>query len=169
MARFPVVLRGYDCAQVDALTARIEDALQRGAGFLTAEDVLRSRFAVVLRGYDQQAVDEYLYECIRRLREGARPVRPQRRPRVPAGRLIDWIHGIEFSGAGMRTGYDARDVDAFLDRVVAGLRGAGPPVTAGDVRASSFRTVRFGPGYDEREVDRFLTELADALESAVTR
>jgi DivIVA domain-containing protein len=55
-------------------------------------------------------------------------------------------------------------VDAFLDRVVAGMCGAAPPVSARDVRECVFRTVRLGPGYNEPEVDRFLTQLASALE-----
>lgn len=273
MPRFPVVLRGYDCAQVDALTARIEDALRHGVGFLTADDVLRSRFAVVLRGYDQSAVDDYLYACVRELQargrtrtvpqparrperpkvteppqrpersqqpgparpaeplsrlerlrsrrrrdggeerkaelappaerpqerppaphprvprrleklhgqgrraETARPaarvapaepaVRPDppRRPRRSPERLVGWIQRVRFSGAQAYPGYDSRQVDAFLGRVVAGLRGTAPPVTAAETRAVVFGTVEPGYGYNQYEVDRFLADLAEALES----
>lgn len=168
MPRFPVVLRGYDCVQVDELLTRIEAALRDGSG-LTVDDIRRTRFAVVLRGYDQRVVDEALREHIRELQAAAPlPARP-RRPRVHPGWLINWIQNAEFSGAGMRTGYDVRDVDAFLDRVIAGLRGTAPPVTARDVRESAFRIVRLGPGYDELEVDRFLAQLAAALEAPVPR
>ncbi|HEX2316154.1 MAG TPA: DivIVA domain-containing protein [Thermomonospora sp.] len=167
MPRFPVVLRGYDCAQVDALTARIDRALRDGSGGLTADDVLRSRFAVVLRGYDQAAVDRFLYACIDQLR--ARAPRPAPRSRVDAGRLIAWIENVRFSGAGARSGYDVREVDAFLDRVVAGLRGLAPPLTARDVRTGAFRRVRLGPGYDEGEVRHFLARLADVLEGSPAR
>jgi DivIVA domain-containing protein len=61
-------------------------------------------------------------------------------------------------------GYDERDVDSFLDRVVAGLRGDAPPVSGRDVRDCRFRTVRLRAGYAEREVDRFLQQLASALD-----
>jgi DivIVA domain-containing protein len=169
MPRFPVVLRGYDQTQVDALIARIEAALRESAGGLTAEDVRRTRFAVVLRGYDQRVVDEALHEYIRRLHARAPLADRPRRPRVHAGWLISWIQSVQFAGAGMRAGYDVRDVDAFLERVIAGLRGTAPPITARDVRECAFRTVRFGHGYDEREVDRFLTQLASALDTPVPR
>ncbi|GAA2574542.1 DivIVA domain-containing protein [Actinomadura fulvescens] len=132
---------------------------------LTADDVRAVRFDIVLRGYEPRAVDELLQECIREL-QAAVPAggRPGRRPRVHAGWLIGWIQNARFAGAGLRIGYDVRDVDAFLERVIAGLRGTAAPVTARDVREIVFRTVRFGPGYDEREVDAFLIQLAGALE-----
>ncbi|NYE12114.1 DivIVA domain-containing protein [Actinomadura citrea] len=161
--RLPVVLRGYDRGQVDALLKRISQALNGGPP-VSADEVRRARFTTVLRGYDHRAVDELLRECIRELQARA-PIgeRPGRTRAQPAW-LINWIQNARFSGAGLRPGYDVRDVDAFLERVIAGLRGVAPPVTARDVRESAFRTVRFGPSYDEQEVDRFLLQLAAALE-----
>ncbi|WP_192810104.1 DivIVA domain-containing protein [Actinomadura rudentiformis] len=131
---------------------------------ITADDVRAARFDIVLRGYEPRAVDELLQECIREL-QAAAPIglRPGR-GRVHPGWLIGWIQNARFTGARMRTGYDVRDVDAFLERVITGLRGTAPPVTARDVREIVFRTVRFGPGYDEAEVDAFLVQLAGALE-----
>ncbi|NVI90887.1 DivIVA domain-containing protein [Actinomadura sp. BRA 177] len=162
-ARLPVVLRGYDRTQVDTLLKRISQALDGGPP-VSADEVRATRFDVVLRGYDNRSVDELLRECIRELQLkepiGERP----RRPRAQPGWLINWIQNARFASAGLRTGYDVRDVDAFLDRVVAGLRGTAPPVTARDVRESAFRVVLLGPGYDEQEVDRFLVQLAGALE-----
>ena len=162
--RLPVALRGYDRAQVDALLERITATLHHGRWGLTADEVRRARFDIVLRGYEQRAVDELLQEAIRELQAvapmGARPGRPKVHPEW----LIGWIQSVRFSGSRFRTGYDPRDVDAFLDRVVAGLRGAAAPLTARDIRESAFRTVRFGRGYDEAEVDRFLVQLAGALE-----
>ncbi|MFI0450552.1 DivIVA domain-containing protein [Actinomadura sp. 6N118] len=132
---------------------------------ITADDVRAVRFDIVLRGYEPRAVDELLQECIRELQATA-PIGRRRpgRTRVHSGWLIGWIQNVRFTGAGMRTGYDVRDVDAFLERVITGLRGTAPPVTARDVREIVFRTVRFGPGYDEQEVDAFLVQLAGALE-----
>jgi DivIVA domain-containing protein len=161
--RLPVVLRGYDRRQVEALLQRVERALAGGA-VVSADEVRAARFDVVLRGYEPRAVDDLLGERIRDLRAAVATRRRVGRPRVHAGWLVNWIQGARFAGTGLRTGYDVRDVDAFLGRVVAGLRGQAAPVTARDVRECVFRTVRFGPGYDETEVDDFLRQLAGALE-----
>ncbi|MEU8340213.1 DivIVA domain-containing protein [Actinomadura meyerae] len=162
-ARLPVVLRGYDRHQVDTLLRRIGEALNGGPP-ISVDEVREVRFDVVLRGYDNRSVDELLRECIRELQARAPIAERPGRPRAQPAWLINWIQNARFSGARLRSGYDVRDVDAFLDRVVAGLRGAAPPVTARDVRECAFRVVRLGPGYDEQEVDRFLVQLASALE-----
>ncbi|WP_433326690.1 DivIVA domain-containing protein [Spirillospora sp. CA-294931] len=156
--RLPVALRGYDRAQVDSVLGRI------GTRELTPEQVREIRFDIVLRGYEPRHVDELLRERIRELQASAPIGRRVGRPRVHPGWLIGWIHDAKFPGSGIRPGYDVRDVDAFLDRVVEGLRGTAPPVTAQDVRESAFRITRFGPAYDEREVDVFLVQFAGALE-----
>lgn len=162
-ARLPVVMRGYDRAQVDLLLKRISQALNGGPP-MSADEVCETRFDIVLRGYKPRAVDELVRECIRELRAAGPISERPGRPRPQPTWLINWIQNARFSGAGLRPGYDVRDVDAFLDRVIAGLRGVAPPVTARDVRESAFRVVRFGPGYAEQEVDRFLLQLAGALE-----
>ncbi|MFG1999385.1 DivIVA domain-containing protein [Spirillospora sp. NPDC048911] len=169
--RLPMALRGYERGQVDALLDRIRITLNGArkpadpsSDGITADDVRATRFDIVLRGYEPRAVDELLQECIRELQAAAPIGRRAGRPRVHPGWLIGWIQNTRFTGAGMRTGYDVRDVDAFLERVITGLRGTAPPVTARNVREIVFRTVRFGPGYDEREVDAFLIQLAGALE-----
>ncbi|MFI0354021.1 DivIVA domain-containing protein [Actinomadura sp. 9N407] len=162
--RLPVALRGYDRAQVDTLLERITATLRHGQWGLTADDVRGTRFDIVLRGYEQRAVDELLQEAVRELRAAAPIGQRAGRARVHSGWLINWIQNARFPGAGVRTGYDVRDVDAFLDRVVAGLRGLAPAMTARDVRDCTFRSVRLGPGYDVAEVDRFLVQLAGAFE-----
>ncbi|QFG25489.1 DivIVA domain-containing protein [Actinomadura sp. WMMB 499] len=161
--RLPVVLRGYDREQVDGLLEEIRRSLNGGAP-LTADEVRARRFDVVLRGYDPRAVDELVCECIRDL-QAAGPIGERAgRPRVHPDWLISWIQNARFPSVRVRTGYDVRDVDAFLERVIAGLRGTAPPVTPADVRASVFRMTRLSPGYDVGEVDTFLTQLTDALE-----
>ncbi|XRQ03786.1 DivIVA domain-containing protein [Actinomadura welshii] len=162
-ARLPVVLRGYDRVQVDALLKRISQALNGGPP-LSADEVRQTRFDVVLRGYDPRAVDELVRECMRELQARAPVAERPGRPRAQPAWLITWIQNTAFANSGLRSGYDVRDVDAFLDRVIAGLRGTAPPVTARDVRESVFRVVRFGAGYNEDEVDRFLLQLESALE-----
>jgi DivIVA domain-containing protein len=167
MPRYPVAVRGYDRRQVDALLDRIVGVNGRGPADgrpITADEVRACRFDVVMRGYDRRAVDAALREHIRRLEASAEPRRPRPRPSARPSWLIGWIQSSQFTGTRMRPGYDVRDVDVFLARVVAGLRGTVPPVSARDVRESKFRTVRFSPGYDEREVDAFLGRLAAALD-----
>ncbi|MFC9994378.1 DivIVA domain-containing protein [Nocardia sp. NPDC127526] len=69
----------------------------------------------------------------------------------------DDVHDVAFRKPpfGVR-GYRESDVDAFLDRVEATLRGA-DHLTAADVREAAFRRPPFGQrGYDETEVDAFL-------------
>jgi DivIVA domain-containing protein len=142
---------------------------------ITAEEARELRFKVGIRGYDRRIVDGLLSERIRELeaheRGGAvysarhaRSRAPSRFSPVGADWLVGWISSAQFGVVRTRTGYDERDVDDFLTRVVAGLRGDAPPVSARDVRDSKFRTVRFGSGYEEREVDRFLEQLASALD-----
>lgn len=161
--RLPVALRGYDRDQVDALLERITATLRHGRWGLTADEVRGSRFDIVLRGYEQRAVDDLLQEAVREL-QAAGPARRPARRRVDNGWLAGWVRSARFPGSGVRAGYDVRDVDAFLERVVIGLHGRATPMTARDVRECAFRSVRFGPGYDVEEVDRFLVQLAGALE-----
>ncbi|WP_034483516.1 DivIVA domain-containing protein [Actinomadura oligospora] len=162
---FPVAMRGYDRAQVDVLVGRVRAALEGSGPRLTADDVRDARFNVVMRGYDRKAVDAMLHECILRLRatstsSGGR----QRRPRVQTEWLISWVQNARFPRSVARGGYVMTDVDAFLDRVIAGLRGKQAPVTARDVREVTFRTARLNLAYAERDVDQFLDQLAGALE-----
>ncbi|MGH3389284.1 MAG: DivIVA domain-containing protein [Actinomadura sp.] len=161
MPRYPVAMRGYDRKQVDALLDRIANGHDSA---ITADEVRASRFDVVMRGYDRRAVDVALHEAIRRLEAAARAGRPRPKPSARPSWLIGWVQSSQFTGTRLRPGYDVRDVDTFLARVAAGLRGTAPPVSARDVRESAFRTVRFSPGYDEREVDAFLRRLAAALD-----
>ncbi|HEU5158354.1 MAG TPA: DivIVA domain-containing protein [Streptosporangiaceae bacterium] len=170
-------MRGYRRGQVDAVLARISGTL--GTTDLTgspiaAAEARDTRFNVELRGYDRRIVDELLSERIRELEahesvggysaRHARTRAPARFSPVSADWLVGWITTAQFGVVRVRRGYDERDVDAFLARVVAGLQGEAPPVSGRDVRESRFRTVRFGAGYEEREVDRFLDQLASALE-----
>ncbi|HEV7934803.1 MAG TPA: DivIVA domain-containing protein [Actinomadura sp.] len=169
MSHFPAALRGYNRTQVDTLIQRITATAEGGSPqtpAITAAEVRASRFDLSTRGYDRRVVDEALHEHIRRLAAtGPRRLRPKR-PQARLAWLIGWIESVQFRGVRIRTGYDVRDVDTFLERVIAGLRGLEPPITGRDVRESLFRTVRFGPGYDEREVDAFLAQLASALDGA---
>lgn len=60
-------------------------------------------------------------------------------------------------------GYRTAEVNSFIDRVLAALRGGEPPSPA-DVRAVVFSVTRLRPGYALRDVDRLIGELAELLQ-----
>ncbi len=163
MAAVPLRLRGYDRSAVDDLLDRVAATLRTGAQTVTSVQVRDARFKIKFRGYDPLSVDELLVEVIRELEDREGGTAGRSHGRVAGRWLIDWIGSVQFGAARLRPGYHERDVDAFLARVVAGLRGSAPPVTSGDVRECAFRTVRLGRGYAEQEVDRFLDQLASTL------
>ncbi|MFF4778805.1 DivIVA domain-containing protein [Microtetraspora fusca] len=75
------------------------------------------------------------------------------------------VERVAFRPGRLGMGYVEDEVDAFLDRVVATLRGtADRPVTAEEVRTATFATVVFKTGYAIADVDAFLAEIADVLE-----
>ena len=76
------------------------------------------------------------------------------------------VHNVAFSKPPIgKRGYNEDEVDAFLDRIVATLRGTTQyPVTAKDVREVQFSTVMFKPGYLIADVDAFLESIAEVLE-----
>ena len=60
-------------------------------------------------------------------------------------------------------------MDAFLDRIVATLRGTPPTMVRygrAEVRAAKFATVFFKPGYLIADVDAFLEGIAEVLEQS---
>ncbi|MFI7037133.1 DivIVA domain-containing protein [Microbispora rosea] len=75
------------------------------------------------------------------------------------------VERVAFRPGRLGMGYREEEVDAFLDRMVATLRGtAAEPLTAEQVRRATFATVVFRPGYAIGEVDGFLSEMASVLE-----
>jgi DivIVA domain-containing protein len=146
-ARFPIVLRGYDIAQVDALLERVARALPGEdarpawdavgpAGDAADHPELVLRRAV--RGYDVQEVDAFLSRCAHSL--GARVDRVPElaglldRPRTGSPlRARD----VELARFRIKTrGYDMQQVDLLLDRILTALddgadRPAGRPASPG--------------------------------------
>lgn len=134
-AQFPVVVRGYDTAQVDALLARVaaalpgDDARPAWSGLpvdarALGLDPAPLDLPVTLRGYDRAEVEEFLTRCAHTLGERVRRV-----PRL-AGLLCRPRTGaplrprdIELAQFHVRArGYDIEQVDALLDDVTAALR-----------------------------------------------
>ncbi|WP_436759258.1 DivIVA domain-containing protein [Streptosporangium sp. V21-05] len=194
MNRFPRVLGirlGYDTDQVDLLVRRIEGTLGRGAPEgdpVTADEIRDARFRVRLGGYNEVAVDFALEAFIVAIE--TRPTGAGGRPAVPARRTAPGqpeesgpgereeedeeraarVERVAFRPGRLGMGYDEDEVDAFLDRIVATLRGTtDTPLTPGDVREARFATVMLRPGYAIGEVDEFLEELAGALETRLGR
>lgn len=179
MNRFPRVMgmrSGYDPVEVDALIARIESTLGRGSHTVepvTADEVRTATFRAKRGGYHETAVDFALEAFVVALETQAkRPVRLAMAE--PTGELLreEWfetqaarVERVAFRPGRMGTGYNEDEVDAFLDRVVATLRGTTEfPVTAKEVRGATFSTVLFRAGYLIADVDSFLEGVAEVLE-----
>lgn len=76
----------------------------------------------------------------------------------------------KFRATKYSVGYDQREVDHFLDRVVDSLRKyesgesiERQPVTAQTVQSVQFAPTRFREGYDPHDVDQFLDRLSKAF------
>jgi DivIVA domain-containing protein len=76
--------------------------------------------------------------------------------------LIERIQNAKFRTTRLSPGYDERQVDNFLDQLVATLRGSYLP-DYGEVRNTAFGTTRLRPGYAVKDVDTFLSEIAEAI------
>ncbi|WP_248960593.1 DivIVA domain-containing protein [Sphaerisporangium perillae] len=75
------------------------------------------------------------------------------------------VERVLFRPGRLGAGYNEDEVDIFLDRVVATLRGTTDhPLTADQVRTAQFSTVVFKSGYAVTQVDAFLAEIAEVLE-----
>jgi len=133
-AAFDLRRGGYKCASVDAALDRLELAFAARA---------RDQF---VRAHGQQA-------WMDRLAESAQALYP--RLRRPAG---DRFRG----PVGGYRGYDAREVDALVDRLIA-FFDSGEPLTAEEMRAATFRRRGRRGAYDERTVDAFIARAVDIL------
>ncbi len=179
MNRFPRVMgmrSGYDPVEVDALIGRIEATLGRGprdVERVTADEVRTATFRARRGGYQETAVDFALEAFVVALETMVKaPVRLAMAE--PTGEMLreEWFEGqaarverVAFRPGRMGTGYNEDEVDAFLDRIVATLRGTTDyPVTAAEVREAKFATVMFRAGYLIADVDEFLAGIADVLE-----
>jgi DivIVA domain-containing protein len=75
--------------------------------------------------------------------------------------LIERIKNAEFRTTRFSPGYDEKEVDNFLDRLVAILRESGLPDPE-ELRTVQFATTRLRPGYATQDVDGLLHEIAEA-------
>ncbi|MEV0582449.1 DivIVA domain-containing protein [Nonomuraea sp. NPDC050310] len=172
---------GYEPAEVDALIARIEATLGRGTTHLqpvTADEVRDATFSVRRGGYREIAVDFALEAFLVALETKQHaPVRLALTEPTDELRREQWfeaqaarVERVGFRPGRMGGGYNEDVVDAFLDRIVATLRGTtGQPVTAQEVRTARFPTVMVRPGYLIKDVDGFLLEIAEVVEKRSPR
>jgi DivIVA domain-containing protein len=72
--------------------------------------------------------------------------------------LIDRIKNVRFSTTRLASGYEEREVDDFLDQLVATISSGGR-LDAAAVSEARFHTTRLRPGYTKQDVDAFLDEL----------
>lgn len=170
-----------DKAEVDAFMDRVEATL-RGADTLTAQDVLGVRFnppGPGKPGYQEASVFAFLVmvsTIIKNMTPRQQVVPAQRMtiarafPRAldagPRQLTSEAIDSVVLSGSTARErGYDQAQVDDFLGRVAATLRGD-DTLTSKDVQTVAFREQsRAGTGYDRAEVDSLLELIAERLDA----
>ncbi len=168
---------GYHRGQVDAFFGEARAAYERpmldDQGF-SAIDVRRVAFDLKRGGYACGAVDSALDRLelafatrtkeqfvrayghdawMSQLAHGAQALYP--RLRRPAGERFR-------PPTGSRHGYDAREVDALLDRLIA-FFDRGDPLTPDELRAVTFKRRGKRGGYDERTVDAYIARVIDVL------
>jgi DivIVA domain-containing protein len=164
---------------------------------VTADEIRMSRFDIRLGGYNEVAVDFALEAFVIAIetraveREDPAPEKGEEdddAPTLPGlgesdgGRQVAeamtaaWLESqatrverVSFRPGRLGSGYNEDEVDAFLDRVVATLRGTTDrPLSADQLRTATFSTVMFKPGYAVAQVDAFLTEMATVLDGRPT-
>jgi DivIVA domain-containing protein len=171
--------RGYRESEVDSFVDRVARTLQalRDGVATPADDVTpvdvhhvtfhKSGFGE--RGYDEQQVDDLLDEVeleLDRLSDEAAdaPEPTALRPRVAGGIGPDQVRSVEFHRAPFgKRGYDEEEVDLFLDRIEATLRGK-DTISAHDIEGVLFSKPPIGKrGYNEIQVDEFLDQVEATL------
>ncbi|MER7015423.1 DivIVA domain-containing protein [Saccharopolyspora sp. NPDC000359] len=181
--------RGYDEAEVDAFLQRVVATL-RGKRVVTARDVLTVRFSTRKRGsraYKKAQVDAFLDQValtlmkrevqeernrpvVRRTEPGSRVVRRAEQQAVPRIEQPELVAHPGFDQAGpQQPALDKAEVDAFVDRVAATLRGA-DTLTAQDLLTARFNPPKPGhPGYQEAGVVAFLVMVSASLKHLAPR
>lgn len=79
----------------------------------------------------------------------------------------DQVDAVRFTPVRLREGYNMKEVDDYLDRVTASLRGS-QTLTSRDVSDVKFTPVRLREGYDMGEVDTFLDVVIATLDAGTS-
>jgi len=171
---------GYHLVQVDEFFDRARAAYERPMlddGGLSAFDVRRAAFDMKRGGYKTAAVDAALDRLetafatrareqfvrahgqeawMNQLAERAQVLYP--RLRRPKGERFR-------QPVKSRHGYDAREVDVLIDRLIA-FFDTGEHLTPEDLRHATFKRRGKRGAYDERTVDAFVARAVDVLMGA---
>lgn len=176
---------GYDEAEVDRFLDRVEAALA-GAAELTARDALTVEFSPRMPGkqaYKKTQVDAFLERIAltllrREALESDEDGRPSPAPQPRQERIVapppepvdPPVSAIEVVSDDSQQAYlDKTEVDAFLDRVEATLRGT-DTLSSQDLLNARFNPPQPGvPGYHESSVVAFLLVAANSIKQLTPR
>jgi DivIVA domain-containing protein len=78
--------------------------------------------------------------------------------------LIARIKNVQFKPTRFHRGYDEREVDDFLDAVIASLAASAVAFTPAQIREKEFRQVALKGGYEIEQVDEFRALIAEAVQ-----
>lgn len=154
-------LPGYRIQDVDSFVDGVLAALRSGEP-PAAEDVRVVTFPVTKwrPGYATQDVDRLIGE----LTQALRGLGPDAGVPQAVRRLADRIRNCRFGTTRQGGGYDEKDVDEFLDRIVGSLiRGERGTLQqlAGEARFATVKKLR--PGYKMADVEALLASVERAL------
>lgn len=179
--------RGYKEREVDDFLARIAATFRahQGAGSTGVEQVTPvdihhvtfGRASFVDRGYNESDVDAFLdlveteliKVCEASSQDSADEAAPEEAilPPVPESGLLgpEEVRSTEFGKPPLgKRGYDADEVDGFLERVEATLRGLDDLSASQVARVAFGKAPRGGRVYNEAEVDILLDRAEETLQ-----
>lgn len=170
--------KGYHRAQVDQFFEQARAAYERPAldeSTMSAFDVHRAAFDMTWGGYRTADVDAALDrlesafatrardQFVRAHGQDAWMAHLAQRAQVLYPRLRRPL-GQRFRGpVKARKGYDAREVDVLLNRLIA-FFDSGQPLTPAELRSATFRRRGKRAAYDERTVDAYIARAVDILQ-----
>lgn len=176
--RVGLLRTGYSIKQVDEFFARARAAYEQpmlDQNVMSPMAIRHAAFDLKYRGYQTDAIDTALDRLedafAKRLREQFVQAHGQDAWNADLGQRAQALYdnlrrdkGKRFSRpSGMNKGYDAKQVDAVLDRLTQ-FFDTGAALTAHDLRTAAFARKGKRGAYDEAEVDSYLARAVDILQ-----
>ena len=169
---------GYDPREVDEFFEQAQDVYEgRTTGSMTPVEVRTVAFTQVRHGYDEAQVDGALDRLdVAFARKQRADFIAQKGQQAWLDKIVDratTLYDRLSRPAGQRfasphrgqEGYDARQVDALLDRLAAYFND-GAPLKSAEVRYAVFTPVKSRRGYGQGPVDAYLDRALEVLVSA---